>query len=237
MANRADQIIDCNPAPVLPTAADHAPQAQSERSQHLRQSASQRTQDHADSQVDDPHSRFSRRFAGRFPVTTQFRQKTRARAGHLGQNLGTTVTVVADRRCANQYFWGPLQLSQRFAQKPRRFDPTASQSLLDMRFPADRRDVFTSQVNNGIRSFQPRLGQFAGIGIPRDVVGFSRLGPRQSKDLVSPRRKERNQRRTDQSRSPRDQYLHGLLSFLSRLRGNLVKCGEMISRQYLSARR
>ena len=157
--HRRDCIINVNPTPPLPSAADFPAQAKTKWAQHLLERAALFAQHDAKPQIHHPNSR-DPHVCRRFPLPTDFRQKPFARRTVFRQNFIPAISVISNRRsahkCSRRYF----SLRNRPRQIPRANHPAIANFSLLLRRPPSR-NVLSREMDHNIEARHQLRRNFA----------------------------------------------------------------------------
>ena len=179
VADRADLIIDVNPAHPLPAAADTRSEPQSETPKHWGQHASIAAQYQACADDGDTDSQLFRRQASRFPVPAQQGAKVLAARLILSQDVVMPISVIAYGRPADQHGRGRRATGHPlhgFFGEP---DPAVAKNLLAPFGPSGADDARSREVDDGIHGMIVRnvaeggeeTGAIGLVGIPVGTAG------------------------------------------------------------------
>src|SRR5262245_62824131 len=103
MLDRPNDVVERDPAHVLPSRPNVAPEPQSERRQHLRERAARAAQDDAHPAGDDPYPRVSRRTRCRFPLGADLGQESMTGTAALVDDFVAAVSIDTDRRRRDEH--------------------------------------------------------------------------------------------------------------------------------------
>ena len=210
--NRADDVVQRDPAHVLPAIAQPAARPHAKGRQHFGQGSAGRTEDDAGPQAEDANAGIGGRRRGGLPLAADFGQKSFAGATGFVELFVASIAIETDGRSADPNERPRIERSQRAREQRGAFDAAVENPLLLSPRPAAGGDPFACQVDHRLAAGQPLDIDLAGGRIPRNVVRRWWARAYQSVDLVPTGGEKRGQSRTDQSRRTRDGNPHALYS-------------------------
>ena len=197
--DRADDIGERYPTPVLAAIADSSAQAEFEGNEHGLERAAIVSQHQADAKVDDANSGFVRRICRRLPCLADVGQIPFASRTCFGEHLVTTIAVIADCRSGDEYarLMAPAKgLGSRMRQRASALYTAVASFLFELLRPVAG-DALARQMHDGIAA-----REFAGIewrGRVPPHFAFARCAPNERDRLVSCLKQSRTQCPSDQS--------------------------------------
>src|SRR4051794_34184554 len=117
MMDRANRVVERHPTPVLLTRADHTASAKFEWREHVRERSALRRENYSKPQIHNANARLSRGSRSLFPIAAHAGQEAFAERRGFRKHLVAPITVVADRRSADQHLRFQRTVSQMLAQR------------------------------------------------------------------------------------------------------------------------
>ena len=119
------------------------------------------------------------------PFNADFRQEIISRRARLGQNLVTTIPVVADCRGADEGLRGIRQVCQRVTQQLCAFDTALAYALFLVFSPTPCGNAFAGEINHRIKAFNPCERDAVSVGTPLNLNIRAWRVPDKSEDLMT----------------------------------------------------
>jgi hypothetical protein len=118
MLDGSDDIVHCDPAHPLPSAAQATSQSQAEGQEHPPEGAAARTQDNPESRVHDSYSCLTSRLRSAFPVLGNFRQEFMGpQSAVFGENLIPAIAIHSHSGGCYQHLGFDPEPAERFTQR------------------------------------------------------------------------------------------------------------------------
>ena len=174
MEDRCDHVIECDPAHVLPSAADDASYSHPKGCQHFRERSSRTAQDEPGPKIDDPDVLLRCDVCSSLPLSADVSQKARTRRALFGENLVAAIAIISDGRGADQNARPLGQRSQCLAQEPRPSHAAFSDARFLVRRPTRSRNVLACKMHDRVEPFEQARIEAIEIGVPRNFVGHGR---------------------------------------------------------------
>ena len=208
MLDRADLVLDRDPAHVLPSVSDAAAEPELERQQQPRKHSAVLRQHDSGTNARDADAGVSRRLGGVFPRATGVREEAVARRTLLGEHFVAAVAVVPDGRRRHEHRRLLRELRERPRQQRGALRAALEHDALALGGPALIADARAGEVHDRIDALEADRVDRARLGVPGDFVGTHRVPAHQAQRPMPRGRECADQRGPDQPVRPRHDNVH-----------------------------
>ena len=181
--DRANHVLNVDPAHPLPTVSNLSADAHLEGRQHFAQRSTVRGQNDPGTHLDGADARMGCGLRRGLPLAANVGEKSSTGLAFLVQNFVATVTVVADRRTADEHFRLVFGSCQSFRQGGGSRDPAVADfCFLGFRPASD--NAFTREMNDCAESGN-HLRRNRLRRIPRNLIVACSCPPHQARNAIS----------------------------------------------------